>query len=343
MPAKPALRTELLFYLSFLAAAALLVGVATMLVVNVVAPQRTFVLLLVLVALEVGVFVVFGGSLVHRLVLRPLDRVVATADAVADGDLARRAPDAETSDFSTLAERLNRMTDHLLDAQGQVVRSEKLASIGRLAAGIAHEVGNPLGALGTYVEVLRRRGADAEVVAGVTRELERIDRIVRGLLDYARPHDEALPGPATGALPPRGRRPSRGRGILARPARRPRVRRRLRAGRAARRPRQDLRPVLHHQTAGSGHGTGPGDRGACRGRHGRRRVGGHGARRRRRVQDVLPPRRPEGVRDEPGAGGRRRARAAPVARPAAQRVGLRGGRRGERRARWSGPGPSHST
>ena len=53
-------------------------------------------------------------------------------------------------------------------------------------------MGNPLGALGTYVEVLRRRGTDAEVIAGVTRELERIDRIVRGLLDYARPHEEAL-------------------------------------------------------------------------------------------------------------------------------------------------------
>src|SRR5690349_21873823 len=110
MPAnKPALRTELLFYLSFLAAAALLVGVATMLVVNTLAPERTFILLMLLVALEVGVFVVFGGSLVHRLVLRPLDRVVATADAVAEGDLARRAPDAETSDFSTLAERLNQI------------------------------------------------------------------------------------------------------------------------------------------------------------------------------------------------------------------------------------------
>jgi signal transduction histidine kinase len=198
MPSKPALRTELLFYLSFLAAAALLVGVATMLVVNVLvlAPQRTFFVLLLLVALEVTVFVVFGRHLVNRLVLFPLEHIVATADAVAAGDLARRAPDAETSDFSTLAERLNRMTDHLLDAQGQLVRSEKLAGIGRLAAGIAHEVGNPLGALGTYVEVLRRRGgggnADAEVLDGVARELERIDRIVRGLLDYARPQEETL-------------------------------------------------------------------------------------------------------------------------------------------------------
>src|SRR5207245_5550331 len=94
--------------------------------------------------------------------------------------------------FRRTAERLNRMTDHLLDAPGQLVRSEKLASVGRLASGIAHEVGNPLGASGTYLEVLRRRGADPEVVAGLSRELERIDRIVRSLLDYARPQDEAL-------------------------------------------------------------------------------------------------------------------------------------------------------
>ncbi|PYO38634.1 MAG: hypothetical protein DMD33_20650, partial [Gemmatimonadetes bacterium] len=200
MPAKPALRTELLFYLSFLAAAALLVGVATILVASTFAPERTFILVMLLVALEVAIFVVFGRHLVSRLVLWPLERVVATADAVADGDLARRAPDAETRDFATLAERLNRMTDHLLDAQGQLVRSEKLASIGRLAAGIAHEVGNPLGAIGTYIEVLRRRGADPEVVAGVTRELERIDRIVRGLLDYARPQEEALAPLDAGAV-----------------------------------------------------------------------------------------------------------------------------------------------
>ena len=192
MPAKPALRSELLFYLSFLAAAALLVGVATILVASVFAPERTYILVMLLVALEVGVFVVYGRYLINRLVLWPLEGVVAAADAVAAGDLERRAPDAETRDFATLAERLNRMTDRLLDAQGQLVRSEKLVSVGRLAAGIAHEVGNPLGAIGTYVEVMRRRGVDPEMVAGVTRELERIDRIVRGLLDYARPQEETL-------------------------------------------------------------------------------------------------------------------------------------------------------
>jgi len=192
MRPKPALRTELLFYLSFLAAAALLVGVATTVVAGTIAPGEEFWMVMALVALEVGVFVVFGRHLVTRLVLRPLGQLTATADAVAAGDLDARAPDAETRDFATLAARLNRMTDHLLDARSQLVRSEKLASVGRLAAGIAHEVGNPLGAVGTYVEVLRRRGADPEVVAGLNRELDRIDHIVRSLLYYARPEEEPL-------------------------------------------------------------------------------------------------------------------------------------------------------
>ena len=189
---KPALRVELLFYLTFLVAFALLVGVATSLLTLAMAPEGGVIIILVLIGVEVAVFVLYGRSLVSRLVLRPLDRVVQTADAVADGDLAARAPDADTRDFAMLAERLNRMTERLLDAQSQLVRSEKLASIGRLAAGVAHEVGNPLGAIGTYVEVLRRRGSDQEVTVGMGRELERLDHIVRSLLDYARPQEDPL-------------------------------------------------------------------------------------------------------------------------------------------------------
>ena len=196
MAPKPSLRTELLLNLAFFATAALLLGVGTIVAVQALAPDlspgQVLPLLLAIVALDVGIFIVFGGYLVRRHILRPLGRVIAVADAVAAGDLAARAPGAETRDFAVLAERLNRMTDHLLDAQGQLVRSEKLASVGRLAAGVAHEVGNPLSAIGTYLEVLRRRGADPEVMAGHARELERIDTIVRSLLDYAQPREEAL-------------------------------------------------------------------------------------------------------------------------------------------------------
>src|SRR3989454_8466100 len=131
MGARPSLRTELLFNLAFLAAAALLLGVGTVLLVAALAPDRALPFILTTVALDVVVFIFFGRYLVSRLVLRPVERLVAVADAVAAGDFAARAPGAETRDFQVLAERLNRMTDHLLDAQSQQVighRSEEHTS-----------------------------------------------------------------------------------------------------------------------------------------------------------------------------------------------------------------------
>jgi two-component system NtrC family sensor kinase len=136
------------------------------------------------------IFVVFGGYLVRRLVIRPVDEIVAAAEAIAEGDLARRAPPMGSVELARLASSLNRMTIRLLEEQTLVVRTEKMASVGRLAAGIAHEIGNPLGAINGYTHILRRRlradGLDDELDA-IERETARIDRIVRGLLDYARP------------------------------------------------------------------------------------------------------------------------------------------------------------
>lgn len=189
---KPSLRAVLLVQLAFLAATALILGVATSILASTFAPGAEFPLVLAIVAGDVVIFIAFGHYLVTRLVLKPLAQLHGAADAVIQGNLDARAPEAETSDFTRLGERFNRMTDHLLDAQSQLIRAEKLATVGRLAAGIAHEIGNPLGGATTYLEVLRRRGAESEVVGALRRELERIDKIVRSLLDYARPRDEAL-------------------------------------------------------------------------------------------------------------------------------------------------------
>jgi signal transduction histidine kinase len=68
--------------------------------------------------------------------------------------------------------------------------------LGRLAAGVAHEVRNPLGALANYVEVLHGRGTDPAITQEMRRAVERIERIVQGLVDYARP-GAAAGAPAT--------------------------------------------------------------------------------------------------------------------------------------------------
>lgn len=184
----PSLRTELLFNLAFLAASALLLAVLSAALLPLLRQTGIgLVLLAGLVVADLAIFIAFGRYLVARLVTGPMDALVDATQAVANGQLARRAPPGGTREFDRLAASVNRMTERLLDEQGLLIRAEKLASVGRLAAGVAHEVGNPLAAVGNYVEVLRRRGADPDLIAAIERETARIDSIVRSLLDYARP------------------------------------------------------------------------------------------------------------------------------------------------------------
>jgi signal transduction histidine kinase len=185
---KPSLRVELLFNLSVLAGGALLLAIASALLAPLLGHGLLGGALLVsLVVADLVIFVAFGRYLISRLVTGPMNALVEATQAVAAGELSRRAPPADTRELDGLAVSVNRMTERLLDAQGALVQAEKLASVGRLAAGVAHEVGNPLAAIDNYVELLRRRAVEPELVAAIAREAERIDAIVRSLLDYARP------------------------------------------------------------------------------------------------------------------------------------------------------------
>ncbi|HEX6104549.1 MAG TPA: histidine kinase dimerization/phospho-acceptor domain-containing protein, partial [Gemmatimonadales bacterium] len=181
------LRTELLVNLGFVTSAAvILVGLNTVLLLGGDLREAWRPL----VALWAGstiVFLLFGAYLVHRLVVHPLRRLTDEAETLARGTVPDEPPAYETLELEALAERYRAMAEELLDAQSHAVRVEKLAGIGRLAAGVAHEIRNPLGALGTYVDVLRRRGSDPAVTGEMHVAIGRIDRIVQGLLDYARP------------------------------------------------------------------------------------------------------------------------------------------------------------
>ena len=188
----PSLRNELLFTAAVLAAAALLIAVSSAGLFYVFLDEdRATASLVLLIVADVGVFVLFGAHQLRRLVLRPITDTVAAAEAIAAGDLARRVPHGATVEFAALSDSVNRMTDRLIAEQAKVARAEKLASVGRLAAGIAHEIGNPLGAVNGYAHILRSRldgtAQAREALDGLERESGRIDRIIRGLLDYAKP------------------------------------------------------------------------------------------------------------------------------------------------------------
>ena len=191
------LRTELLVNLGFVTSAAvILVGLTTLLLTGGDL-RETIRPLGALWFGSTAIFVIFGMSVLHRLVIRPLQRLTAEADALAAQKFRPEKADYGSVELDRLAARYRAMAEDLLDVQSHVVRVEKLAGIGRLAAGVAHEVRNPLGALGTYVEVLQRRGTDPVVTDDMRCAIARIERIVQGLVDYARPGQPSANGSAT--------------------------------------------------------------------------------------------------------------------------------------------------
>lgn len=168
---------------------------------------------------NVAVFTGFGAWLLQRRVLDPLQAVATAADQIATGDSAVRAREQGPDEVAAVAHALNTLTDSLQGqseelekavfelrernrdlrhARAGLDRAERLASVGRLAAGVAHEVGNPIGAILTFLELARRdealAGATRDHLERAGREGERVRTILRQLLDFSRPaRTEARP------------------------------------------------------------------------------------------------------------------------------------------------------
>lgn len=215
----PTLRRELIaaFALVFTGAFLVLATGVLLLLPLFESPAAAALYIGALLVFDIVIFTLFGHFLITRRVLEPIARLVAGAEAIANGELVVNLPDAETREMARLSGSLNDMARRLIadqeqlaanirsldetnrmltEARDAMVHTEKLASVGRLGAGIAHEVGNPLGAIIGYLSLLRKKSGEKEqdLIDAAEREAQRIDRIVRGLLDYSRPH-EAKPQP----------------------------------------------------------------------------------------------------------------------------------------------------
>ncbi|MEQ1833069.1 MAG: ATP-binding protein [Candidatus Eisenbacteria bacterium] len=145
--------------------------------------------------LLLGVLAVLASSLTlgwfsDRLVFRPVAALIAGTRKVAEGDFNTTLPVKAGNELGDLAVAFNDMTKKLGDARRQLTQADKLASVGRLAAGVAHEINNPLTGVLTYASFLQKRFADQPEVAAdldvIVRETKRCREIVRGLLDFAR-------------------------------------------------------------------------------------------------------------------------------------------------------------
>lgn len=137
--------------------------------------------------------------LIVRLVKQPVSNVLEQIRRVQAGDLRARVRDETPDEIGELARGFNAMvislettTDELhASHQRQIQQAGKLASIGELAAGIAHEIRNPLAGIGAAVEVLSESGGGpksqyGEIVAEIRQQIHRLNNTLRGLLDFAR-------------------------------------------------------------------------------------------------------------------------------------------------------------
>ena len=158
------------------------------------------------------IFTAFGALLLRRRVVRPLETLSVGARRIAEGDAAFQVAVDGPRETQEVATSFNEMTAalsargtalekavrdlrasnrELREARLELDRAERLGMVGRLSAGVAHEVGNPIGAILAFLELASREPGLSEdgrkYVERAASEAERVRRILRQLLDFARP------------------------------------------------------------------------------------------------------------------------------------------------------------
>jgi signal transduction histidine kinase len=161
---------------------------------------KTVVLTVVysLLALAIG----GGAALVSQRLLQPIQTLTEGVKAVAAGDLERKVEVSSQDELGVLAREFNAMAASLSRQREELRRGERLAAVGRISAQITHEIRNPLNAIGLNTELLAEELAKAsapaeatQLVASITREVDRLEQVAEAYLHFAR-----LPRPSLARL-----------------------------------------------------------------------------------------------------------------------------------------------
>ncbi len=163
---------------------------------------------LLLAASLAVVMALVAAALGSALFGRPLDRIVAQARRIGVGDFSQRLRSDRTDELGVLKRELNAMCDKLVEAQRRVEEEaasrletleqlrhlDRLRTVGTMASSIAHELGTPLNVVLLRGQSLARGEAEsAEVTASgatIVTQVEKMSRIVRQMLDFARPRED---------------------------------------------------------------------------------------------------------------------------------------------------------
>lgn len=174
--------------------------------------RRSEKLILIYILLNTLVLIFVGLYLLSRSVVNPVHKLLRITEAFRKGESPPFFPDVSENEMGQLNRSLKMMLKRLEEnkdelqahiaslekantqirrTQAELIKSEKLASVGRLATGIAHEIGNPLGIILGYMDLLKRDDLSTperqDFLGRVEAEITRINGIIRQLLDFSRP------------------------------------------------------------------------------------------------------------------------------------------------------------
>jgi len=154
---------------------------------NIIKSEIEIVIFALVAIIAVGFII---GFFVRRWVVSPVNDLLNGTQQVSMGNLNYSIKDMGEDEIGKLGQSFNNMTKKLAEARMQLFQSDKMASLGRLAAGVAHEINNPLTGVLTYSSFLLKRTKDnpefQEDLKVIVRETMRSREIVKSLLDFAR-------------------------------------------------------------------------------------------------------------------------------------------------------------
>jgi signal transduction histidine kinase len=146
--------------------------------------------ILVLLLCLIGLSIIIVGHLLKRAVVNPLKQLESRLMPIAKGRFKHLRPPSRDREFVTFTDAFNRMLRELEMRKRRMLQSEKLASLGVLSAGVAHELNNPLSNISTSCQLLLEELREAPVeqleswLRQIDSETERGRRIVRTLLEF---------------------------------------------------------------------------------------------------------------------------------------------------------------
>jgi signal transduction histidine kinase len=140
--------------------------------------------------------------LIVRSFSRPLRRITLAAVAVTKGEYGTQVSENSNDEIGILAQSFNEMSRKMADdieqlqkLNEQLIRTEKLAAMGTLSAGVAHEVNNPLASISSLIQMMRsKENLDPETrdrLELISTQISRISRVTRDMMDFARTNPAA--------------------------------------------------------------------------------------------------------------------------------------------------------